>query len=234
MSKTADKAPWPLWIAPVIVFALSAAILTAVAALFPADTRVVSVFLLSVLTVALLVSAACPFGVSSLRRLLPAGSSAAGAFVVLLTLAPSASLPAFTVLITFALALAGLIDLLISLRTPPRVAGGVVVILAVLLMTTLFWGTQLRRTLGRDAGDVAIHALVHANPMLAMGDRAVADFNWATDGELMYAEITRMGEDFPFVHPAWWATSLIYLAAAAICWPLSWWIAHPPPRRDLV
>ena len=221
MSKTADKAPWPLWIAPVIVFALSAAVLATVAVLFPANTRVASVFLLSVLTVALLVSAACPFGGSPLRRILPAGSSAAGAFVVLLTLAPSASLPAFAVLLTFALALAGLIDLLTSLRVPPRVAGGVVVILAVLLMTTLFWGTQLRRTLGRDAGDVAIHALVHANPMLAMGDRAVADFNWATDGELMYAGITRMGEDFPFVHPAWWATSLIYLITAAVGYGLA-------------
>lgn len=222
MSKTADKAPWPFWIAPVIVFALSAAILAAVTTLFPAGTRIVSVFLLSVLAVALIVCTACPFGVSPPRRLLLAAASVAGAFVVLLTLAPSASLPAFAVLITFALALAGLINLQISLRVPPRVAGSVVAILAVVLITTLFWGTQLRRTLGRDAGDVAIHALAAANPMLAMGDQAVVDFNWDTDGELMYGAITRMGEDFPFVHPAWWTTSLIWLIAAAICWPLSW------------
>ena len=239
MSKTADNAPrksaspsaWPSWAAPVIAFALSAALLAAVAVLFAADTRVVPVFLLSALTVALIACAACPFGESQPWRLLRAAAPAAGAFFVLLALAAPGSLPALAVLLTFALGLAGLVELLISLRVPPRVAGGTVAILAVLFMTTLFWGTQLWRLLGRGAGDAAIHALVHANPMLAMGDRAIADFNWATGGQLMYARITRLGQDIPFVHPSWWATSLIYLAVAAVTWPLSWILQRrtPPP-----
>jgi len=93
--------------------------------------------------------------------------------------------------------------------------------LALLLITTLFWGTQLGRALGRGAGEATVNALAAANPMLAMCDRPVAAFNWQEQGGLMYSRITRLGQDMPLVVPAWWATALLWLVVAAVAWPAS-------------
>ena len=223
----------PPWLAPVVAFAVSAGALAILAALFPADTRVVAVYLLSALTASLLVCTTCPFGGCWGWRLVRAAAPAAGGFAVLVILAPAAALPAFLVLLPFAAGLGGLVELLTALRVPRRVAGGAVAILAVLLMTTLFWGTQLWRLLGRGAGDAVLHACVHANPMLALCDDAAAGFYWPTGGAkmMMYSQITRLGQDIPFVQPAWWATSLVYLVAAAVTWPLSWWIRRRGKSR---
>jgi hypothetical protein len=222
MSPTTDSpSRWPPWIGPAVELAMAAGAVVATGAMFAPSRRMAIAFLLSVPAVALIACVACPFAARRPWRIVRAAAPAVGAGVALLFVHMQAALPAAVVLLGFALGLAGLIELLGVLRVPPRVAGGVGAMVAMVLMTTLFWGTQLGRALGRDAGEATVNALAAANPMLAMCDSAVADFTWQEQGGLMYSRITRLGQDMPLVAPAWWATALLWLAVAAVTWPAS-------------
>jgi hypothetical protein len=208
-----------------IACAVTAAALGVLTAAFPPRYRVAVVFLLSVPLVGLVVVASCPYGVRWPARLVRAVSPAvaAGAFLVLLR--AGAGILGGVLLVCFAAGLGGLIELLTALRVDRRTAGALAAILAFVLLTTLFWGTQVYRLIGGQAGTHTVDALAAANPMLAMTTRRVLGFDWPTGGRmLMYSRLTRLGEDVPLALPAWWLTSAIWAAAAIAghlaAWPL--------------